>query len=217
MARIIAIIGANNGMGGTAVAAHLSAALHSLGKSVLAIDCCPNNVMRLYFGTPWQEGNGFARALLDHQPWYESAYRSAKGVSFVPFGHLENEAELDVLCDLIEPHPEWLGNQIERLDLSPDTLVICDCPRHPKILRSHLMSIAHMVIIVMQPEPIALSNAQRLLNKHADNREQVRCVLVNAFDLTRALDRDVIRALQGGMREHLVPIMIHRDEFLRRR
>ena len=84
--KVIAVIGTSGGSGATTVVAHLAAALTAQQREVIAFDFCPENVLRLHFSMHWNDPNGLANKILANQPWHEAGYRSASGVSFVPFG-----------------------------------------------------------------------------------------------------------------------------------
>lgn len=215
--KVVAIIGANGGAGATTVTAHLAAALAAQNKSVLGMDFCPENFLRLHFGMLWNDGTGFAPQLLAGQPWHEAAFRSAGGVDFVPFGQLPSEAALQRLCDWFSRHPDWFGERLKEVQLPADTLVICDCPRLSATLSAQVLARADLVLVVMTPDAISYAAATQTLHAVMAEGEGAppASIVLNAFDPSRDLDRDIAALLRTGFQRALAPVTVHRDESLR--
>lgn len=212
---IVAIIGAAGGTGTTTIAAHLASAIAEQDKPVLCFDFCPTNVLRLHFGALTTDRDGFAAALLAGQPWQETACTSASGVRFLPFGTIDDDLALETLGGRIRAHSRWLEVAVADIDLPDDTIVICDCPRLPAALRNDVLSAADLVLVVSTPDPLAISNALRLVTRLQNEQQCESAVLLNHFEAARALDRDIQRMLRRQHARLAVPIMIHRDEALR--
>lgn len=213
--KVIAIIGAAGGVGATTVAAHLAASLTLQKKPVISFDFCPDNVLRLHFGMEWKDESGFARSLLDGQPWHEAAYRSERGVDFVPFGQLRDEAELDRLCAMLSERPAWLVERLQEVLLPRDTVVFCDCPRTSSALRAEVLGVADLVLIVATPDPLSYAAATRMAHAAASAGGPPSVIVLNTFDSARGIDRDIAALLRIGFQALLAPVVIHRDEFLR--
>ncbi len=213
--KLVAVIGAGGGMGATTVAAHLAAGLTAQHRLVLAFDLCPENVLRLHFGMRWEDEGGFAPQLLVGLEWQAATYRSAGGIDFVPFGQLNEDAELAILSDWFAQHPQWLGEQLAALDLPADTIIVCDCPRAPANFRTQALACADLVLIVALPDPVAYSVATRMTAHVKRAGGPSTMVVLNGFDAARRLDRDIAVLWRTAFRANLAPVLIHRDESLR--
>lgn len=213
MANLACVIGTSGGAGASTVAAHLAAARTARKKDTLALDFSPNNVLRLHFAMPWEDGTGFAPCLLGDTPWHEAAYRSSGGTSFVPFGQLRDDAELARVEDWLAQHPHWLADSLDEIELDADALVVCDCPQAFPALYKQALQLADLILIVMTPDPLSYHNATRMAQAAPDGKET--SILLNGFNPARDLDRDILSLLRANYKERLAPVIIHQDESLR--
>jgi len=208
-------MGTVGGAGATTVAAHLSKALAAQRRHTLTVDCCTENVLRLYFGMSFQDGFGFAPNLLDGKEWHEAAYRSSDGMEFIPFGQLRNDQELETLLEKLKPQPKWLRTQLANLQMPPATVVICDCPRMPAGLREQVIWAADLVLMVAAPEAVSFAAVTHFSDKVARLHGPQTLVLLNGFDPARQLDRDIAVLLRTEHQDIFSPVVIHRDESVR--
>lgn len=212
---VVAIIGAAGGAGTTTVTAHLATAIAQQDQPVLCFDFCPTNVLRLHFGAAYDDPDGFAAALLAGTPWQDAAYTSAGGVRFLPFGALPGDAALERLCGWLHEEPSWFGDNLAAIDLAPQTLVLCDCPRLPAALRNQVLAAADIILVCCAPDPLSLATATRLAGQLQDKAGRMARILLNGFEAGRLLDRDMQLILRSQHGRLAAPVMIHRDESLR--
>lgn len=213
MANLACVIGTSGGAGASTVAAHLAAARAARKKDALALDFCPNNVLRLHFAMPWEDETGFAPALLNGSAWHEAAYCSAGGTSFIPFGQLQDDAELALLTKILAEQPDWLAQRLNEIELTPDALVVCDCPHAFPALHQQALQLADQVLIVMTPDPLSYAHATQMAMAATDGPEI--SILLNGFNPARELDRDILALLRANFGGQLAPVIIHQDESLR--
>ena len=94
---ILGLQGVRGGVGTTSVTAALAWSLQLLGESVLVIDACADNLLRMSFNVDFTRTEGWARALLDDKDWRDAGLRYTSQLDLLPFGQLttterENEA-----------------------------------------------------------------------------------------------------------------------------
>lgn len=94
---ILGLQGVRGGVGTTSVTAALAWSLQLLGESVLVIDACADNLLRMSFNVDFTREEGWARALLDDKDWRDAGMRYTSQLDLLPFGQLttterENEA-----------------------------------------------------------------------------------------------------------------------------
>lgn len=212
---LVAVIGAAGGAGTTTVVAHLATAMAQQGKPVVCFDFCPENVLRLHFGAALSERDGFAAALLGERPWHEAAYASASGVRFLPFGSLDHDAGLDTITRFLDARPHWFRDSLAAVDLAPDAIVVCDCPRLPSALRNQVLSAAELTLVACAPDPLSLASATRIAAQLHQGSMRTGAILLNHFEAARVLDRDMQLLLRRQHAALAAPIVIHRDESLR--
>ena len=85
---ILGLQGVRGGVGTTSITAALAWSLQLLGESVLVIDACPDNMLRLSFNDDIARESGWARATLDGQDWRDAALRYTAQIDILPFGKL---------------------------------------------------------------------------------------------------------------------------------
>ncbi|HJW55475.1 MAG TPA: cellulose biosynthesis protein BcsQ [Burkholderiaceae bacterium] len=213
--RTVAILGAVGGAGATSVAAHLAAALFRQGHDVLALDCCPDNRLRLYFGMSLYDETGWATEYLQGNNWFGAGYVDADGHEFVPFGQLADGNAFDQICARLRAQPQWLAAQIEALHKTPDAIAVCDCPRVPDALRDQAIAAADLILLVASPDSVSYSVVADLLQRAAGDGLPELWVVLNGFDASRRLDRDIALLLRSRHGQRFAPVVIHRDESVR--
>ncbi len=137
------------------------------------------------------------------------------GVNFIPFGYLQNDAELTQVTTWLANHPDWFRERLQEIELSNGAQVICDCPSAYPALREQVLSAADMVLIVMQPDPLSYAHATQMVLASAARGGPTSSILLNGFNPARNIDRDIISLLRTNFKEHLAPVIIHQDEHLR--
>jgi len=100
---ILGLQGIRGGVGTTSITAALAWSLQLLGESVLVIDACPDNLLRLSFNVEYEDPTGWARSLLDGNEWRDAGMRYTTQLDLLPFGRLaanewENAAQLDAVA-----------------------------------------------------------------------------------------------------------------------
>ncbi len=211
---VVSVMGSRGGVGVTTVTAQLACALASRQQHVIAIDLSHSNSLRLHLGMPLDDPSGMAPQILAGNRWSEAAYRSPGGVDFVPFGKV-NRSELHQFTELTEKQSTWFSSCLELLDQPSNVYVLCDCAQAITVFQTQAIEASHMILTVVDCDPISFVklNLSELIvtsDKVPDDR-----LLVNQFDATRDLDRDVVALMRAEFNQQMIPVMIHRDESVR--
>lgn len=213
--RVISISGMSGGVGGTTVAAQLAACLAAHNKRVIAFDFSPQNTLRLHFGMSWEDGCGIVPQIQAGKPWNEAAYRSENGVDFLPFGKITPQNAADFMAQLAR-EPEWLLSILQEMDEADDTYVIIDCPQMEYAIFAQVYAASRLVIFVLEPDTSSYAAFAESSAKSTKLNEEKKVVhLLNGFDPTRALDRDIAQLMRTTPNNDLCPVVIHRDELVR--
>lgn len=85
---VLGLQGVRGGVGTTSVTAALAWSLQVLGESVLVIDACSDNLLRMSFNVDFTYLNGWGRALLDDKDWRDAGLRYTSQLDLLPFGQL---------------------------------------------------------------------------------------------------------------------------------
>jgi cellulose synthase operon protein YhjQ len=212
---VIALVGTGGGVGTTTVAAHIAAALQAQQRRSLAFDFCANNTLRLHFGMDWEDGTGLAPQVLTGAPWNEAAYRSARGIDFVPFGRLDHGLVPGEFWAFLRKRPQWFAERLAELREESATVVVCDCPQGEGSWRDQILPHANLVVVVLGPDAVSYAQAAETVHRLAADGARDVALLLNGFDATRTLDRDIAVLLRHDFQRTLIPVVIHRDESLR--
>ena len=92
---ILGLQGVRGGVGTTSVTAALAWSLQLLGESVLVIDACADNLLRMSFNVDFSREEGWARALLDDKDWQDAGMRYTSQLDLLPFGQLSTTEQVD--------------------------------------------------------------------------------------------------------------------------
>ena len=213
--KLIAVIGVVGGAGATTTVAHLAGALSLQKRHALSFDFCPTNFLRLHFGMSWADNGGFAASLMQGEDWHAAAYHSAGGLCFVPFGTLENEAALERLTERLNASPQWLKSELAAIQTDDDTIVVCDCPLAPGALRDQVLAAADLVLLICRPDTLGYAEATRIARAAQTEHAPATMIVLNGFDPSRRLDRDIAVLLRTQYKQFFAPVIVHRDEAVR--
>lgn len=186
-----------------------------LNRKTLSIDWCPDNSLRMHFGMALGDQQGWALNLLEQKDWYAAGYQSDSGLDFLPFGRVAKDDELEQLVAWMRKNPGAFAEQLDTLQMPADTIVLCDCPRAPLALRKQAVVAADLVFVLASPDPMSYGAAVQLVAEISDAEQVETIILLNKFDSTRRLDRDISVLLNTQQKQHLAPVHIHRDESVR--
>ena len=201
---VIGLQGVRGGVGTTSITAALGWALQLLGESVLVIDACPDNLLRLSFNVDYEQPQGWARAMLDNQDWRDAGMRYTPSLDVLPFGRLtagewENIHTLhDVLGQL---------NQVLHSLQSQQHYgwVLVDLPPGFSPLTRQFIGHCDHNIVVVRPDT----------NCHVRLHQQVlpagAHILINDFRIGSQMQDDLYQIWLQSHRQ-LLQTVIHRDE-----
>ncbi|MCD0490911.1 cellulose synthase operon protein YhjQ [Chromobacterium violaceum] len=207
---ILSICGVRGGSGATALAAAIAWYREEQAQPTLAIDLCPQNLLRLHFGVPWSEQGGWRASLHAGCDWTESAWRIGGGhLALVPHG----------TCAARGPEPDagWLSAELGKLERPAGDLVLLDTPSWAGRGRDQAWTAASHVLAVLTADSVNCVLAVRLeaeLMARGVSRDGI-LFAISQFDPARKLDRDVERVLRRTLGSRLAPRPVTRDEVVR--
>lgn len=224
--RLVAIQGLRGGCGSTSIVAGLASALAMLHEPVVAIDLCPNNVLGLHFGLPFdgpwtriQRGAespalngaaGLVGLVVSPTPIADQvvAFRQQERVSVRPFDpHATRGCDPECAADLLE-------HALRQLAPSSDTFVLLNIPHH---LNLHTRfgqrpDIHWLHVLEADPACHILLNHQLYHHQHLPRNHHW---LVNRLRPSLRLSHDLLELWRIVLGQSLVPCVIHEDEAVR--
>lgn len=213
--KIIAIVSAKGGVGKTSICANLSAGMTRLGHTVLSVDLDPQNSLRLHFGVSPIHTDGMARASLVSGEWRDSILAGQSGGYVLPFGQVDEDDRQD-FEQLLRDEPDFLRNQIERLDLPVNAVVLLDTPPGPSVYLKQALTAANITVIVVLPDAASYSTIPMivsLIDKYCIGRSDFidYFYLINQIDRSRQLASDVTDVISLQLKGKRLGI-IHQDQ-----
>ncbi|MFH2815221.1 cellulose biosynthesis protein BcsQ [Enterobacter ludwigii] len=201
---ILGLQGVRGGVGTTSVTAALAWSLQLLGESVLVIDACADNLLRMSFNVDFTRTEGWARALLDDKDWRDAGMRYTSQLDLLPFGQLttterENEAAYQrlfsqftvALQELKEKgHYKW---------------ILLDLPHGAGTLTRLLMAQCDRVLSIVNVD------ANCHIRLHQQGLPENGHILINDLRIGSQIQDDLYQVWLQSQRR-LLPIVIHRDE-----
>ncbi len=208
----VALVSINGGVGRSTLATALSSGLQRLGESVVALDLDPQNALRQHFGMA-PELLGIGRASLLNARWETILQAGFAGGQVIPFGETDTRQK-DNLQRWLTREPRWLLQRLSTLGLDPRQLMIIDTPAGNNVYLHQALSVADVVVVVVQPNAACLGTLDQLdavLAPYLQRERPAHCrYVINQMDEDSAFCLDMVDAFRLRLGD--APLdLVHRD------
>ena len=218
MAKIIAFANQKGGVGKTTSCVNLTAALSSLGKRVLLVDCDPQGNASSGMGVPkTSRPNTYDMLINGASP--ESCIRRTPYGDVIPTGKELAAASVELIN--VEKREYTLKKALQQLYSEYDYVFI-DCPPSLELLTVNALVAADSVLIPMQCEYYALEGivdlmtSIRMCSKKLNKRLQVEGIILTMYDaranLTTQVANELRKHLSDKVYETVVPRTVRLSE-----
>lgn len=212
---ILSIVSGKGGVGKTTVSANLSRGLRQQGLRVLSIDLDPQNGLRLHFNVSARSLGGLSRATLEGENWRNCVVQGGLGDSVLPYGMVNEDDRMD-FEQVLRNNPNLLREQLERMELHKDTIVVIDTPPGASVYLSQALNAANAALTVLLPDAASyatLPKISSLIHKHCLIRPDFYSskYLINQVDRIKQLSGDITDLLQAQFGQDSVWV-IHQDQ-----
>lgn len=209
--KVVALVSLNGGVGRSTLATAFSSGLQRQGETVVALDLDPQNALHNHFGvSPTSPGIG--RTSLEHGQWRPLQQLGFAGCQVITFGETDT-AQQENLERWLKHEPMWLAQRLASLELSARHTVIIDTPAGNNVYAHQALSVADVVLIVVQADAACLGtldNLDLLLAPHLEGERPPRVHLViNQVDEGSAFSLDMVEAFKQRMGDDV--LQVHRD------
>jgi cellulose synthase operon protein YhjQ len=201
---ILGLQGIRGGVGTTSVTAALAWSLQLLGESVLVIDACPDNLLRLSFNDEIAHDAGWARAVIDGQDWRDAGLRYTSLIDVLPFGVL-TPGERENVLSLADKLAEIAAIAGELHRQGNYRWILIDLPHGFYPWTQSLLAACQHTMMVVQPD----TNCHVRLHQQALPVDAH--ILINDLRVGSQLQEDLYQVWLQTQRR-LLPVAIHRDE-----
>ena len=212
---LITIASPKGGVGKTTLAANLAGGLARTGVRVIALDLDPQNALRLHFGVPLDEEQGFATHIAAGVDWRDSLRGTSAGVALLPFGACSMETANILTAEAIRD-PLLLVEPVRGM-LAGNAWVVADTSPGPSALLSALLPLTDLLVTVMLADTASLSLIPTVENGNAYGadftfgRANRIGFIVNQYDPRTRLGPSILDGVQDRLGEKLLGI-VYRDE-----
>ncbi|WP_318385471.1 cellulose biosynthesis protein BcsQ [Enterobacter sp.] len=201
---ILGLQGVRGGVGTTSVTAALAWSLQLLGETVLVLDACPDNLLRLSYNIDFDQPDGWARALLDGRDWRDAGQRYTSQLDVLPFGQLTaGEAEnIHLLYDSLHALESILQTLRSQTHYK---WILVDIPHGHSPLARMILEHCDSTLVIVKPD----TNCHVRLHQQA--LPAGSHILINDLRIGSQLQDDLYQVWLQSLRR-LLPMVIHRDE-----
>ena len=204
MTLTLSLQGVHGGGGVTTVLAALGHALHAQEQRVLLVECNPDQILGLHLGLAVGERGGWARAQLDGGDWRMAAFACAPNLAVLPYGRVDADEVMQIEQALVAAPRTWA----ERLPILSAQFdwILFDLPQQ---LPAHgaainLYGACRLPLRLASVDPVSHVQLHR-------QREDTRRLLVNRYDPTVPLQRDLMQLWLHTFADRLLPLALHED------
>jgi cellulose synthase operon protein YhjQ len=153
---IVCFASPKGGVGKTTLAANVASRLAQTGQRTLALDLDPQNALRLHFGVPLSDVEGFTCCLPQHPDWRVARRTTPAGVDLLPFGGSDLDTAMS-LTAAIARVPDILTEPIRRMRIGSDAWLIVDTPPGPSPQLSALLPMVDLLVTVLLVDAASVS------------------------------------------------------------
>ena len=218
MAKIIAFANQKGGVGKTTSCVNLCAALSSMGKKMLLVDCDPQGNASSGMGVP-KSSRPNTYDLLINGARPEDCIRHTDYGDVIPTGKELAAASVELIGS--ETREYVLKNALQQLYSEYDYIFI-DCPPSLELLTVNALVAADSVLIQMQCEYYALEGIAdlmisiRMCSKKLNRRLRVEGIVLTMYDaranLTTQVANELRRHLGDKVYETVIPRSVRLSE-----
>jgi chromosome partitioning protein len=202
--RIIALMNQKGGVGKTTTTVNLGAALAEAGKRVCLIDLDPQAHLTINYGIePSREITSLYNVLVEERSILEAIHNidEDRRIAIIPSSIDLAAAEIELVA--------VLGREMilrKRLEAAGEAMdfdyLLLDCPPSLGLLTVNALSVAHEVIVPMQPHFLALQGMAKLLEtiqlvgRRMNPKLRVSGIALTMFDSQTKLSNEVVDELE---------------------
>ncbi len=214
---LICVTSPKGGVGKTTLVANLAVALRTLGWRTVAIDFDVQNALRLHFGVPFHNRDGYVSHALHTPDWSQLIRMTPSGVGLLAYGTVDN-AQRRAFENALADDPALLPRALKTLLSMPDCVIVADTPPGPSDALEALDRILDMRVAVLLPDATSVSLLPGILDRSSAGvdvaaRAKPLFVVLNQVDRRSRLNADVTDFIKQQAGAALTGL-IHRDEFL---
>ncbi|WLH85155.1 cellulose biosynthesis protein BcsQ [Pseudomonas sp. FP2338] len=191
--KVVVVVSATGGVGRSTLAAALASGLQRQGYPALALELDPQNALRHHL-CPGFNVPGLGATSLLNQTWQALPKRGFAGCQLVTFGETD-AVQQQSLNRWLGQDQAFLAKRLAGLGLSRRDTVVIDVPAGNTVYLSQAMSVADVVLVVVQPDAASfrrLAKMDEVLAPYlAGEAPPLRFYVINQVDAGQSFSEDM--------------------------
>lgn len=210
---LISVVSPKGGVGKTTCVANLAYGIRRLGYRVVVVDFDAQNALRLHFGVPLGDGDGYVHDAVETDDWRTLTRPVADGVYLLAYGDVPREERKRF--ELALEQPGFLDRPMASLTSTPGTVVIADLPPGDSNALWAVSRLSDLRITVLLADSASVSLLPRVsegLFYPQDVPEgSEHGYVLNQVDPRRRLNTEITEFMEQRLSTDLLGL-IHHDE-----
>ena len=191
--KVVVVVSATGGVGRSTLAAALASGLQRQGNPALALELDPQNALRHHL-CPGFDVPGLGATSLLNQTWQALPKRGFAGCRLVTFGETD-AVQQQSLNRWLGQDQAFLAKRLAGLGLSASDTVVIDVPAGNTVYLSQALSVADVVLVVVQPDAASfrrLAKMDEVLAPYlAGAAPPLRFYVINQVDAGQSFSEDM--------------------------
>ncbi|CRM88777.1 ParA-like protein [Pseudomonas sp. 22 E 5] len=191
--KVVVVVSATGGVGRSTLAAALASGLQRQGHPALALELDPQNALRHHL-CPGFDVPGLGATSLLNQTWQALPKRGFAGCQLVTFGETD-AVQQQSLNRWLGQDQAFLAKRLAGLGLNASDTVVIDVPAGNTVYLSQALSVADVVLVVVQPDAASfrrLAKMDELLAPYlAGAAPPLRFYVINQVDAGHSFSEDM--------------------------
>lgn len=208
----IALISTKGGVGKSTLASTLATCLRRPGGQTFLLDLDPQNALRTLHCLR-DETPGVSQADSTQNNWRALCQSGFAGTQCLTFGD-PTEPQRERFERDLENTPQWLAQQLERMDLDQRHTLLIDTPTGHNVYVKQALSVVDVALVVIRADAGSYASLSKLELQLAALRQQnpsVRCAfIINQVETATPFNRDMTEVLSTRLGNSLLGL-VYRD------
>ncbi|RUR39028.1 cellulose biosynthesis protein BcsQ [Vreelandella populi] len=208
---LICIASPKGGVGKTTLTANLAYTLQRLGLNVTVIDFDSQDALKLHFGIPVNDTQGYVAHAGTSADWRHLVRSTPSGINVLAYGHSTYEERYNFESFLINK-PEAFKQALQGLCKSPGDIVLADLPPGHSGSLHAVCRLKPLCVTALLADSASLAVLPTIENKsfYPASVEGHIYYVINQLDLRNELSNDVYGLLKKRLGASLLGA-VHRD------
>lgn len=209
---LICIASPKGGVGKTTLTANLAYTLQRHGLNVTVIDFDSQDALKLHFGIPFNEPQGYVAEAPTTLYWQELVRTSPNGINILPYGHPNREERKRFDRFLADDDGLLLQQALSPFYNDKDCVLLADMPPGHSTALEAISKLNPIYVTALLADSASVAVLPNIEDGEFYSTESQRNIyyVINQLDVRNELGRDVYGMLRQRLGSQLLGV-VHRD------